>query len=114
MGIRLFHLMGETPDRVKSSPSGGKRHVWCLRDKEKKGLNVRLEYLYDSKKSKNKWIVKIYDVKWNGEEFVEDEEPKIVNTYENAQDAISYAEESLKSLCENNKDLSHCLKFFNS
>lgn len=115
MGIQLFHLMNETPDRVKSSgddlSNDGKKFVWCLRDKKRPGLNIKLTSVPTTDNSQNDWEISIYNVKWEGEEFVEDSDPRSIYTHSDPQDALSCAEQEIKNICKNDGELEHCINF---
>lgn len=117
MGIQLFHLMSQTPDRVKSSDGEGslsdgeKKFVWCLRDKSKPGINIKLKSVPTTGDSASDWEVGLYNVYWDGEKFVEDDEPRSKYAHENAQDAISCAEQEIKNISKKDEEFSHCINF---
>lgn len=117
MGIQLFHLMNQTPDRVKSSEGedslseGGKKFIWCLRDKTRPGINVKIKSIPTTGKSQNDWEISIHDVSWDGEKFVEKDEPRSKYTQNSPKEAISCAEQEIKNISKKNDSLSHCINF---
>lgn len=112
MGITLFNLMNNTPDRVRSldngPDSGEKREfTWFLRDKNNPGLNVKLL----SVPKENAWQILIHRVDWKENEFVESEDPIYEYTQDSSDEAISCAETKVKDICDQNKELEHCINF---
>jgi hypothetical protein len=113
MGITLFNLMNNTPDRVRSLDNGSddqtREFTWFLRDKDKPGLNIKLRSRSEDKE--NPWEVLIYKVSWKENEFVEEDDPMHKYMHKNSDEAISCAETKIKSICDKNEQFEHCINF---
>lgn len=113
MGIPLAQLLGNTPDALKSvngdrdvpTSTMENKYVWYLRNTEKPGLNVKL----DPSKKGDRWLVEIYDVEWNGDEFVEKPQRRSYCGQNRFQDAVSYANQMVKKACRNDDELSYLI-----
>lgn len=115
MGIPLFNLMNNTPDRVRSLDSSssngeGRIFTWCLRDKNKPGLNVKLLSI-PTTNGGSEWEVRIHRVEWSGTEFIENDEPLRCYSHETSEEAISCAKREIQDICDNNEELKHCINF---
>lgn len=113
MGIPLFDLMSNTPDRVRSvesSDAKGRVFTWCLRDKKDPGINVKMLSV-PTTDGGTEWEIRIHRVEWEGNEFNESEKPMVSYTHETSKEAISCAEREIKDLCSNRSEFSHCLDF---
>jgi hypothetical protein len=114
MGIPLAQLLGNTPDALKSVNEDKEvpksimknKYVWYLRNTEKPGLNVKL----DPSKKGDRWMVEIYNVEWNGDEFVEEPRKKNSCSQDNFGDAVSCANQMVREACRNNNELSYIIE----
>lgn len=113
MGIPLFDLMSNTPDKVQSLDSNennGRVFTWCLRDKRQPGLNVKMLSV-PTTDGGSEWEIRIHRVEWEGNEFNESEKPISSYTHETSKEAICCAEREVKNICSNRSEFSHCLDF---
>lgn len=114
MGITLAQLLGNTPDALKSvnedkdvpNSEMKNKYVWYLRDTDRLGLNVKI----DPSKSGDRWVVEVYNVSWNGEEFVEEPRARKSSSQDNFNDAVSCANQMVRDICRDNEELSYILE----
>jgi hypothetical protein len=112
MGITLAQLLGNTPDALKSvnedvpNSEMKNKYVWYLRDTDRLGLNVKI----DPSKSGDRWVVEVYNVNWNGQEFVEEPRARKSSSHDKFSDAVSCANQMVRDICRDDEELSYILK----
>lgn len=107
MTVQIPQLFGETPNKIESVSSrseGLERYIWYLRNKNEKGLHVKLE------PSTNDWLIEFYTVEWNGKDYVEGNKPIFRSVSEDYESAINRTRENVKSICDKKEEFSYIAK----
>lgn len=98
MGIVLFSLFGDTPDRVVTRDDDKRRFIWEFRSRDMIGLEV---HLFSDDET---WVVKIYKVEWIGDEYSRYSNPIREESSEDIDRLLCYAEELVEEICNNSED----------
>lgn len=106
MGIPIPQILGKTPDSVQSTNVDrdmNSRYVWYFRDRNTQGLHTKIEPSGDG------WSVVIYNVEWDGKDYVEDNKPEVELVQENFNEAICCAEQETQRVVDNNDEYNELL-----
>ena len=115
MGIPLPQLLGKTPDVLQSVNEDSdvqdekltNKFEWHLRSTKREGLHVKVNPKIHE--DGTEWVVEIFDVEWNGEDFIENPRERESHAHSSFTDAVSCAEQKTREICEGSDKLSWIL-----